>query len=383
MTKIFNSILSITLIIAMLVSCRSAKNLYENGNYYEAVIKSADKLRNNPDHKKTREALRQSYPLAVEELEARIAKGRISNPDFANTYAVDNYSKLENMYVQIRRSPGALKVIPNPQSYAVELADAKQGAAGEQYSAGVAFLNKGGRENAKTAYGYFQMTNSFAPNYRDVQSKINESYDKAILKVLTQLRPVSMEQYKLSGDFFYDQVVKVFREVEGNEFIRFYTSEEANRIKLDRPDQVMTIEFIDFSVGDMFQQERIEKVERDSVVVGSVELEDGSNKKVYGTVSAKLTINRMEVVSKGRLRINIQDEYSGASLTKEVMVGEHVWFNEWGNFNGDERALNQDELDICNKKMVMPPPAQDLFIGFTKPIHGQLRNLMIRFYNGY
>ncbi len=367
----------------MLVSCRSAKNLYENGNYYEAVIKSADKLRNNPDHKKTREALRQSYPLAVEELEARIAKGRIANPDFANTYAVDHYSKLENMYEQIKKSPGARKVILNPQSYVVELADAKQGAAGEQYNAGVNFLNKGDRENAKTAYGYFQMANSFAPNYRDVQSKINESYDKAILKVLAQMRPINMEQYKLSGDFFYDQVVKVFRKVERNEFIRFYTSEEAYRINLDRPDQVVTVEFIDFSVGDVFQQERIEKVERDSVVVGAVKLDDGSTKKVYGTVSAKLTINRMEVVSKGRLRINIQDEYSGASLTKEVFVGEHVWFNEWGNFNGDERALNEDEIAICNRKMVMPPPAQDLFVAFTKPIYGQLRNHLKRFYNCY
>jgi len=130
-------------------------------------------------------------------------------------------------------------------------------------------------------------------------------------------------------------------------------------------------------------KERIKKVERDSVIVGSVQLEDGTKRNVYNTVSAKLVIKRMEVLSSGRLRLEIQDEYSSATLKKEDIIGEHVWYNEWGSFNGDERALNKREIEISNRSMIMPPPAQDLFVEFTKPIHEQLRNHLIRFYKGY
>jgi hypothetical protein len=36
---------------------------YERGDYYEAVMQAVNRLRQNPDHDKSKEALKNAYPL--------------------------------------------------------------------------------------------------------------------------------------------------------------------------------------------------------------------------------------------------------------------------------------------------------------------------------
>jgi hypothetical protein len=60
-----------------------------------------------------------------------------------------------------------------------------------------------------------------------------------------------------------------------------------------------------------------------------------------------------------------------------------VWFTEWGSFNGDERALSKDQLALCDKRPAPPPPPQDLFVEFTKPIYNQVTPFLKDFYRKY
>jgi len=46
-------------------SCNTGKNLYTQGNYYQAVLRSIEKLRKNPNNKKAVETLANAYPNAV------------------------------------------------------------------------------------------------------------------------------------------------------------------------------------------------------------------------------------------------------------------------------------------------------------------------------
>ncbi|MEM8967027.1 MAG: hypothetical protein AAGE93_11465, partial [Bacteroidota bacterium] len=62
---------------------------------------------------------------------------------------------------------------------------------------------------------------------------------------------------------------------------------------------------------------------------------------------------------------------------------EHIWFAEWGRFQGDERALNEEELALCNLPEAVPPPPQQLFVEFTKPLYDQLTDRLNRFYQNY
>ena len=366
-----------------LYSCKSAKKLYEQGDYYQAVIKSVNKLRKNPDHKKSKEALVYAYPLAVEMLLNDIERQKGANPRFQYTAAVASYDKLNRMYDNINRAPGARKVIPNPTSFYEEIGVAKSKAAEEQYQAGVEQLNTGRRENAKRAYSYFQMSNRYVNNYKDVLQKIDEAHFAATLKVLVDSRSVGSTTYALSADFFYDQVDKILREIERNEFIRFFSLEEAKRVGIQRPSQILTLNFLDFVVGETHTTKRIEKMSRDSVKVGVFEVKKDSVVDVMGEVTAKVTINHVEVISRGLLHLLIQDDYSTQALLDNRLSGEFVWFHEWGNFNGDIRALTDAQVLATKNEAMLPPPPQELFIEFTVPIHQQVRNRLINFYKGY
>ena len=57
---------AIALLTFFVAGCSSGKKAYERGDYYGAVMKSINRLRQNPDHSKSIEALRNAYPMAVE-----------------------------------------------------------------------------------------------------------------------------------------------------------------------------------------------------------------------------------------------------------------------------------------------------------------------------
>ncbi|MFZ6014550.1 MAG: hypothetical protein ACOYXT_29695, partial [Bacteroidota bacterium] len=100
----------IVLITAILTACSSGKKAYERGDYYEAVLKSVGRLRQNPDHSKSLDALKNSYPLAVEYLEGQANNEIASNSNYKWKNAIQSYNMINNMYEQIKQCPGCMKV---------------------------------------------------------------------------------------------------------------------------------------------------------------------------------------------------------------------------------------------------------------------------------
>jgi hypothetical protein len=70
-------------------------------------------------------------------------------------------------------------------------------------------------------------------------------------------------------------------------------------------------------------------------------------------------------------------------LTHRKFSGEYLWLNSWARFNGDERALTDQQLNLCRQKEVQPPGAQELFLEFTRPIYSQLIPALKGFYQNY
>ncbi|ELR73497.1 hypothetical protein C900_04349 [Fulvivirga imtechensis AK7] len=363
--------------------CSSGKKAFERGDYYDAVLKAVNRLRQKPDHKKSRETLRTGYPLALQTIEQDAKNSLASNAQFKYRDALRSYEKVNVMYEEIRRSPGALKVVPNPKNYYDKIADMKQRAAKESYDAGIVALNRDTREDAKNAYFYFQDVNTFVPGYKDVRNKLEEALYKATLKVVVEQIPVPT-RYNLSARFFQDKIEEYLHsQFRSNQFVRFYTPREAKRENLPYVDQYLRLQFDDFVVGETHILKDTETITRDSVKVGKVTLEDGTTADAYGTVKAKLTVWKKEVVSKGLFSMQVFDANSNAVLTHRKFNGEFVWFSQWGSFNGDERALSDEQLAICKSSEVPPPPPQDLFIEFTRPIYDQLLPAVDSFYKRY
>ena len=374
----------LVLMTLVLVACTTAKSQYEKGNYYDSVMRSVEKLRKSPNNKNSQEVLANAYPQAVNTFMDKLENEDQANVDFKFTKAAGTYRQLNSMYESIQRSPGAQQVISNPKKYYKTLDKIKPQAADEQYEAGLYQLSMGNRENAKQAYYYFMEADKFVPGYRNVGEKIDESYQRSILHVVANPKPVQSRFYEVSAEVFYRQVENTLQQIENNEFIRFYSPEEAANNNIQNPDQILEVNFEDFVVGETHTKEVIEKMERDSVVIGEITLDSGRKKEVIGTVSAEVALFRMEVISRGLVNLSISKNGMDAKdIIYQDLPGEFVWFHEWGQFNGDERALNDEQVAICHNKRINPIPPQQLFVEFTKPIQTQLHNRLISFYKNY
>ncbi len=370
------------LIPIILSSCSSGKKSYQRGDYYDAVMLSIGRLRQNPDNKKSQETLRNSYPLAVEWLETDAQNQIASNSPNKWRNALVSYEKINNIYEAIRQSPGALKVVPSPKNYYSEIAPLKEKAADELYEAGINSLMKGTREDSKRAFLQFSEVNQYVPGYKDVVEYLDKSKFEATTFVVVEQLALPA-RYNLSGGFFQDKVEEFLnRNYPDQGFVKFFTPQAAQSIRLARVDQIMRLQFDDFSVGNTTIREKEETVKKDSVKVGEAKV-DGKTVPVYNTVSAKLITVRKEVISEGLFSMIILDAQTGGVLTHRKFPGRYEWFTTWGRFNGDERALTQQQLDMCKRREIQPPDPQNLFLAFANPIYDQLIPGIRSFYQRY
>ncbi len=374
-------------VIGGIGSCTSGKKSFKSGNYYASVMQSVSKLRKSPNNKKSREILSQAYPMAVDFYQNQIIRMKDSQDRFKNGNIYDAYAMLNNMFDAIKRSPAALQIIPNPEDNYNQFKYYAKEAASERYTAGEDALKMNTRPYAIEAYDHFVRCNLYQPGYLDVKDKIEEAKYFATLKVLVEQVPVPTMQAGLSAQFFQDQIEQFLFNYQDNEFIRFYSARDQN---LENPDQILVLQFDDFVVGQVNNQERIIELTKDSVVVGTVaksavqsgDANSNANEKVnvYGTVKAKFRENSRQVISRGLLSMRIMDARSNTVVFHEKFPGEFVWVNKWGSFNGDERALSQEQLKIANQRPAQPPSPQVLFIEFSKPIYGQLKSKVRGYY---
>ncbi len=370
-------------IVITLSGCSSGKKALERGDYYESVLKSIARLRKNANHKKSAESLKASYPLAVEWLEDEAQNHITTNANFKWKGALNSYQKINNMYEQVRKSPGAKRVIPNPKNYYSKITELKQKAAKDSYDAGIAAMLNDNRVDAKKAYYLFKEAKRFVPEYEEVDDMIPQARFNATLKVIVEQIPVPT-RYQLSANFFQDKVEEFLRSGRASgEFVRFYTPQEADNEQLANADQVLKIQFDDFVVGQEYIKSDTETIEKDSIKVGTVTLEGGAKRPVYGTVKAKITTYRKEVKSEGRVSMQVFDANSDAILKHEKFNGTYIWRSQWGSYNGDSRALSKDQLSICKRKEGRPPPPQDMFIQFTQPIYNRLTTKIRNYYKNF
>ncbi len=364
------------------MACSSGKKAYQRGNYYESVMQSVARLRQNTDHKKSKETLRNAYPLAVHTLEDQAKNQIATNSQFKWKNAILSYNQINNMYEAIRQCPGCLAVIPTPKNYYPEVGELKQKAAAESYDAGIAALMKGTRNDAKSAYFLFSDANAFVPGYQDVIEYLDKSMEDATLNVVVEQIPVPT-RYNLSGGFFQDKVEEFLHtNYQPGSFIRFLTPTEAQRINLEHADQILRIQFDDFTVGNTNLTQKEETISKDSVIVGEVVV-DGKKIPAYNTVKAKLVTFRKEVVSQGLLSMIVVDANTNGVLSHQKFNGGYTWVSNWATFSGDDRALSPQQLAMCKQRETQPPVPQDLFLEFTRPLYNQLIPGIKRFYNAY
>lgn len=366
-------------LVLLLASCSSGKKAMERGDYFDAVRKSVNRLKSDPDNSKAASVLDESYKLALSWSQEEMDRLLSLNEQFKWEKAVALMEQVNGLANEIRQSPSARKVIADPKVYTSELNMGREKAAEERYNAGVEKLGLNTRESARDAYYSFERAGQLVNGYRDVVQKMYEAKDLATLTVVLEAIPVHAQKYQLSSEFFYDQVFEYLNnKFPSQSFVNFYSPGQAQDAGLRNPDMVMKLEFYDFVVGNTEHSEKEEEVKQ------QVKIESKDTTQVqYKTYTAKLKTFADKVVSGGVLDVKIVETSDGKLLLSDRVPGSFTWVNQYAMFVGDKEALTKDQLEMTKNSVKPLPPGQDLFVSFTKPIYDQLTSRLNQFFRKY
>lgn len=338
-----NVLILIFLSGVFLNSCVSGQKAFEHGNYVQAVLDAVERLRESPGNRKATQVLQMSYPEAVKFLESEVQERQVSGSPDTWTVAVRNYQQINRLYDEIRRSPSALKVIPEPQQRFKELSEARQFAAEELYQKGIASMMKGTREDSKQAYFNFNQTLNLVPAYKEALELANQAKLDATLHVV--IEPILIN--RLGWDF----EAAVFG-ARRNEFVRFFTPMQVMRDSIKRVDQVVAMVVNGFSqsspVINRAAQDAVDSVKTGEKKVGQKVI------PVMTAVKARVTVFEKVVQARGSVTIKVFDGRSRAEVASWDVESNQQWSDSWAVFTGDARALNKNQKNLVEKRENAP-----------------------------
>jgi hypothetical protein len=399
------NILFLAVSLFLLNSCSTGLKSLQRGNYYDAIMKAANRLSNDPDNRKASQVVQEGYPMAVAFYQEEIDQTLTGNDQFKWKRTLEIMQTVNQMSDQIRRIPAARKLVPNPKIYTSEIADVQNRAAQEFYNAGMDALSRNTRETAKQAFFNFQNADALVRGFKDTKQKMVQAKDLATLKVVVEQIPVN-GKFEYSAQFFYDNVFQMLNQnFQEKDFVHFFSPEEAENRKLKYPDMVLQMGFYDFFI-DRPQHSELEKelstgieenyqvkvkqdttiiIYRQKIKVEEIKVPKGEIVTLTRTVPkrGKIKILTDQVASGGLLEVKAVEFQTQKIVFTDEIPGEYTWQNKYGIFVGDKEVLDSELSIILNNKMVMPPAPQDMFVLFTKPIFNQLTEKLTNYFRQY
>lgn len=365
--------------LVLIFACTTGKKALQKGDYFSAVSKAVERLKTSPENKNAIQVLSDGYPMTLEWTQEELDLILSSNNSFKWEQAISLMQQVNQLSDLIRSTPAARKIVSNPKSYTSELKMAYEKAAEERYNAGLAELDDNTRESARRAYDHFSRANQLVNNYKDARQLMEEAKSSATLRVVVEAIPVNTQRYKLSSEFFYNQVFEYLNnQFRQSGFVSFYTPIQAEKAALTNVDFIVDMEFFDFSVGNLVRTEKEENAEQ----TVKVETKD-TTRITYKKYTAKLKTFSDQVISGGNLRVRIIENSTGKLMNDELVPGSFTWVNQYAIFVGDKEALNATQLELTRRRALPLPAEQDLFIEFTKPIYNQVTQNLNRFFRRY
>lgn len=366
-------------LIVLMTACSTGKKALQKGDYFSAVSKAVERLKTSPENKNAIQVLSDGYPMTLEWSQEEMDLILSSNNSFKWEQATGLMQQVNQLSDLIRSTPAARKIVSNPKTYTSELNMAYEKAAEERYNAGLAELDVNTRESARRAFDHFSRANQLVNNYKDARQLMNEAKNMATVRVIVEAIPVNTQRYRLSSEFFYNQVFEYLNnQFRPSGFVSFYSPVQAEKAGLTKADFIIDMEFFDFSVGNLVRTEKEENAEQ----TVKVETRD-TTRTTYKKYTAKLKTLSDQVISGGNLRVRIIDNSTGKLMNDELVPGSFNWVNQYAIFVGDKEALNATQLELTKRRALPLPAEQDLFIEFTKPIYSQVTQNLNRFFRKY
>lgn len=356
-------------LFASFLSCATGKNAFDKGDYQTALDRAINRLQSNPENEKAKQVLVNGYATAARFHLKNIDVAAASNDPFRWESIFSEYSKLNGYFSNVQRCPACMSLV-KPNDYFTERERAGEKAAAYRIEIGKEALAENSLEGGRQAYVHFQNANAFArvPGLDDL---IMQAREMGTLRVLVEPIPMHSRNLELTNDYFENRMFEYLDRFSQDRLVRFFKQEELEQFNM-APDHILSLAFDDFVIGQVSIVSNTKTVEKDSVVVGSYTDDEGKTFDVLGSVKAKFTAFNKTIASAGVVNFEIKDASTGRVLAQRKLAEDDIWVHQWGQFNGDERALTKDELRLAALQESPPPLPQELFAFFIDKVYDQI-----------
>lgn len=369
-------------LLFFIYGCKTAGKAFEQGNYDEAISLAIKKLQKNPNDGEAKALMQKAYTYAVNHHEDQIRILSNSLSDNRWDAIAGHYSQLQNLYQAINRYPAAATLV-KATDYSGYVQTYSSKAADMHYEKGIQLMQEDNKKAYRLAYQEFGAALNYKPGDYAIKNKMEEAYDRAIVKVV--VLPInSYNAYYNNSSYlirqFQDNILRNLNNRSGSNFIRFFSDPEARRNNI-MPDEVLEMRFNNIIIGRPVDYNQKRKVSKEVVVKETVYSKD-SVVKQYAKVTAQITTTRRTLLSNADLHI-ISHDAAGAILWQDVVRGEHHWQIEFATYTGDERALSDSDKALLNQPTYGVPSEQDIFSELLKQIDANLVNRLRNYFTQY
>ena len=393
--NIMKKVLLICGSVLLLLACGGVKKTQEavnTGNYDQAINRALNNLADNKTKKNN-----QPYVLLLEEAFQKNTERELQNISFlskdgnpANYEAIyEGYNHLKQIQERIR----PLLPLPvldenrnakfNFRNYDEDILETKDRLSEYLYANASNLLrNASSKLDYRNAYDDFAYLDRINPGYSDCKEKMEEAYARGLDYVKVEL--VNETQ----------QVVPERLEAELLNFNTyglddFWTQYHANPLKDITYDYAMLVAFKDIRITPEQVQEK-QFVKEKQIKDGYTYLEDQNGHLVKDSLGNEIKVDRFKTVqcsfyqftqhkaAQVTGQVSYVDLSSRQTLNSYPLSSQFVFEHVYANFNGDERALDNDLLAQVSQVAVPFPSNEQMVYDAGEDLKLRLKDIVVR-----
>ena len=343
----------------------------------EAVLELLAGLKKHPGDKALLEILSQTYQRAMDSRAAMQGYVLRDNPP-GDRWVLwrRQLEASQSITDAVLTFPQASAVIASPVQFRDQISEARMNAADEYYQQGIELLNRQNRQDARLAMDYLNKANRESPGYRDVSNQLRNAQQLATLfVVVNQVDYYSFgwNYWGLQNDYLQYQMLRDLNN-RSYKMTRFITDQEARSMQL-QPERVVDMRFQQLQVYSPYSERDTYQREKQIVTQEPRLPSDTTGRppvQKITTVRATVSVTKRYVNGDANLECRIYDIPTGRNILYDHFPGRYNWVYETATYNGDSRALTDEDFRKINNRFDRYPTREEVGRKLIEDTYGLL-----------
>ncbi|HFS67399.1 MAG TPA: hypothetical protein ENK67_04225 [Flavobacteriia bacterium] len=378
--------------IFLITSCSSAKKIQREisyGNYDNAIEFALKKLRRNPTKKSNQpiiKMLEKAYDKAVAQDYRNLEKYRIDSnhaviEDIYNTYLnLDRRQELIKPVLPLHINAENRNALFIFKDYNQEIQNSKNSLTDFLFANAKQLLSKNNKKNARKAYNDLRYLKQLNSNYKNVDSLLEEAHflgtnfvNVTLINDTQQIIPMRLEQDLLNFDSY-----------GLDDFWTVFDSDKRENIKYDY-ELALLFKRIDISPERIIENTiSISKTIKDGYEYvyddnGNVKLDSLGHKiKVDKLIDVTANFHEIHQEKASHIigEVIVTNLNNNREITNFPLESEFIFINDFGELEGDKRALETAQLELLNHQAVPFPSTEQMVYDTGEDLKAKLKGII-------